>query len=75
VKHQNSLELIADVFERIERTLPRFQEYLEEFGSRDATVRFKEALVVYYAELLGHYQDSIKFLSKSPICKPLLPSE
>ena len=66
-RHQDNLELIGDIFERFERALPRFQEYLKEFASRDLSGRLREALVVYYAELIAHYQDSIKFLRVHPL--------
>lgn len=66
-RHNESLEIISDVLERIEQALPRFHEYLKEFGSRSVTARFQDALVVYYSELIGHYQDSIKFLRARPL--------
>ncbi|KAJ5152920.1 uncharacterized protein N7482_009398 [Penicillium canariense] len=66
-RHQETVDMISDVLERVEQALPRFQEYLREFGSRSITTRFQEALVVYYAELIAHYQDSIKFLRAHPL--------
>lgn len=60
---------MSDVLEQIEQALPRFQDYLKEFCSRHMTSRFQDALVVFYAELIAHYQDSIHFLRSHPLSK------
>lgn len=56
------LELIGGTLEQFESVLPRFQEYLKEFGSRELSGRLQETLITYYAGLIALYQDSIKFL-------------
>lgn len=58
----------------MERSLPRFQEYLKEFGSRDLSARLQDVLICYYAELIAQYQDAIEFLRAHPISQ-LTPLE
>lgn len=73
VRHSVSLELITDNIERMERALPRFQHYIQEFGTSDVSGRLTGALIDYFAELIGHYQDTITFLRVHPLSQPSSP--
>ena len=48
LKHQSTLGRITDILESLERCLPRYQDYLETFGTREPSKRLKDALVKYY---------------------------
>lgn len=65
--HSKILESIVDTFEQIERALPRFQCYVEDYVSPSSTItHLRDAIRRYYQELIDQCQDYIRFLKASP---------
>ncbi|KAL6922993.1 hypothetical protein FSST1_000267 [Fusarium sambucinum] len=71
--HSAVLESIVDTFEQMERVLPRFQCYVEEYMSPSPTItHLRDAIRRYYQELIDQCQDYIRFLKASPLKNFLL---
>ncbi|UZP45158.1 hypothetical protein NXS19_012970 [Fusarium pseudograminearum] len=71
--HSAVLESIVDTFEQMERVLPRFQCYVEEYISPSPTItHLRDAIRRYYQELIDQCQDYIRFLKASPLKNFLL---
>jgi hypothetical protein len=69
VRHSKTLESIVDSFEQFDQCLPRFQYYIEAFGSWHSTERFRRSVVRYYAELIKQCQEALHFLRSNQISK------
>src|SRR5436309_3263348 len=74
-RHETTLERISCSFETFGRCLPRFHSYIRDYAVCDISDRLKNALVQYYAEVIGHCEDSVQFLQTGPIsaCQAFLP--
>src|SRR5277367_1249248 len=66
-RHETTLERISCSFETFGRCLPRFYSYIKDYAVWDISDRLKTALVQYYAEVIGHCEDSVRFLQTGPI--------
>lgn len=66
-RHETTLERISCSFETFGRCLPRFYSYIRDYAVWSISDRLKTALVQYYAEVIGHCEDSVRFLQTSPI--------
>src|ERR1700733_5606158 len=73
-RHETTLERISCSFETFGRCLPRFYSYIRDYAVWNISERLKTALVQYYAEVIGHCEDSMRFLQTSPISACHLPS-
>lgn len=68
IGHSAVLESIVDTFEQMERVLPRFQCYVEDYVSPSSTItHLRDAIRRYYQELIDQCQDYIRFLKSSPL--------
>ena len=66
-RHETTLERIRCSFETFGRCLPRFYSYIKDYAAWNISDRLKTALVQYYAEVIGHCEDSVLFLQTGPI--------
>jgi hypothetical protein len=66
-RHEAALERISCSFETFERSLPRFSSYIRNYAMWNISDQLKKALVQYYAEVIGHCEDSVRFLQTGPI--------
>jgi hypothetical protein len=69
VRHNRTLESIVDAFEQFDQCLPRFQYYIEAFGSWHSSERFRRSVVQYYAEFIKQCQEALQFLRCNQISK------
>jgi hypothetical protein len=66
-RHETTLERISCSFETFGRCLPRFYSYIRDYAVWNISGQLKTALVQYYAEVIGHCEDSVRFLQTGPI--------
>jgi hypothetical protein len=66
-RHETTLERISCSFETFGRCLPRFYSYIRDYAVSNISDRLKTALVQYYAEVIGHCEDSVQFLQTGPL--------
>ncbi|KAJ4386491.1 hypothetical protein N0V93_009388 [Gnomoniopsis smithogilvyi] len=75
-RYSKSLEQLVEVFEQIERVLPRFEAYASRFDLI-SHARLEITLIDYHIELIGICLDGIKFFKKNPfrnfLCSSFIP--